>query len=396
MKEIKNNLPKYWVVKLTEDNKTLFRETVIAYLNKNCNLLWEGDNMNYFYGFDGNTYCRGASFESSIDRFENNPTVLTLDEFIELSKPVEEFVLPEQWYVRVTKENIDTLCKWRFGKHGSANDLQIGYVVGWSKFFVSSGQKEHNPTPGNYFGNTEITFEQFKKYVLKQDKQVKSNDMKKPYNKPREVTYEMITNHPYFKTLGLEALGHVMGYMDYSGFLKLEGEYSKEKAEILFNKFNSKEMEKKIIGYKLIKPEYKKAVETIIEGFYWPSNGVFTLKGWADSLDLIKKAKVLADWFEPVYEEEVVYEVGDWVVVTDAILKSNWTRKSEAVGYTFQLKNLNDELSDKEEVSNLNNGIAIVSPGNKYGINYVKRWLRKATPEEIEAASTKTLMFGDV
>jgi hypothetical protein len=31
-------------------------------------------------------------FGDNIDKFENNPTLLTLEEFRELSKPIEEFV----------------------------------------------------------------------------------------------------------------------------------------------------------------------------------------------------------------------------------------------------------------------------------------------------------------
>ena len=69
-----------------------------------------------------------------------------------------------------------------------------------------------------------------------------------------------------------------------------------------------KKVEKKIIGYKLTKPEYRDAVAKIIESQNDFNNEIFdtlildvSLNSY--SIDLLKKAGVLDIWFEPVYED---------------------------------------------------------------------------------------------
>ena len=92
-----------------------------------------------------------------------------LEHFIEVEP---EFVLPDTWYVVVNKENLDTLSKWMF--KNSNFKLAIGGIVGKNNFQGCKNSKGWNETKiikGKYydFGN-EITFEQFKKYVLKETK----------------------------------------------------------------------------------------------------------------------------------------------------------------------------------------------------------------------------------
>lgn len=74
----------------------------------------------------------------------------------------KEFELPKYWYVKVTAENLEVLSMWRFDN--TLTKLKNGQVVGWSKY---SDGKGHNNTVSDFF-DTEITFEQFKKYVLKE------------------------------------------------------------------------------------------------------------------------------------------------------------------------------------------------------------------------------------
>ena len=78
----------------------------------------------------------------------------------------DKFVLPKTWYVTVTKENIDVLSKWRFDRKESC--LQVGYIVGMYKWDENRISKEYNDTPDSNWEN-EITFDQFKKYVLKEN-----------------------------------------------------------------------------------------------------------------------------------------------------------------------------------------------------------------------------------
>jgi len=97
------------------------------------------------------------------------------------------------------------------------------------------------------------------------------------------------------------------------------------------------------------------------------------------------------------YFKEDEFKVGDWVVVTDAITKqSRWSQRNESVGYIFQLTGWRSlGIPEEEEVKRFNNGSEITSPDNKYCINYIKDWVRKATPEEIAAVQTKSFKLGE-
>ena len=82
---ISNRLPKYWVVK--GDGSKLFKETVIKYAHENIigSRYWNGNSKSY-YGYDGNSNyaLRGAYCDSFLSSFENNPTELTITQFIRL------------------------------------------------------------------------------------------------------------------------------------------------------------------------------------------------------------------------------------------------------------------------------------------------------------------------
>lgn len=92
-------LPKYWVVLMTEDNKEQFIEHVISYLDEidhNSGSSWL-DNLNpldfnVYYGFDGNSSFNGTNSYclEEYEEFENNPTILTLEEFIELRNKMKD------------------------------------------------------------------------------------------------------------------------------------------------------------------------------------------------------------------------------------------------------------------------------------------------------------------
>lgn len=142
---------------------------------------------------------------------------------------------------------------------------------------------------------------------------MKQYTIEKPYTDVKEVDYKMITTHPYFKTLSLEELADVIGFMKFEGYKKLEGEYSSGKAKILFNKLNQGKMEKKLIGYN-IKPEFESKVNIIAmtlkthagktsEGVFLPNSGAV--------LKAAKELNVLDLWFDPVYEES--FKPGDYV-----------------------------------------------------------------------------------
>ena len=98
----------------------------------------------------------------------DNYYIVPISELIRIGIVEPEFVLPQTWWVRVTKENIDVLKQWRF--NNTISRLEIGWVVAMA-YNGHSFNKEHNNEPytNNYDFGVEITYQQFLKYVLKQE-----------------------------------------------------------------------------------------------------------------------------------------------------------------------------------------------------------------------------------
>ena len=80
----KNKLPKYWCVK--NDGSRLFKDTVINYIKSHDTSQWEGAFL-WYYGYEGiaKHNWNGFNVNRSLEKFINNPKVLTLQEFIELT-----------------------------------------------------------------------------------------------------------------------------------------------------------------------------------------------------------------------------------------------------------------------------------------------------------------------
>lgn len=281
-------LPKYFVIK-REANNPLWNK-YIQWLNEKTGFNFDGRASYYGYGY--NRHIDSICY--TLEEFKNNPTVLTLEEWYEC---VNGFKLPEKWCVQYIGDD-EKILKY------------FGRLKGFENFYLSSNRFlyfYHSSDNGRgisddhcHEGYTEITFEQFKKYVLKQD------NMK----------------------------------------------------------------EKEIIGYKLIKPEYKEAALKI-------SN---TIGNWENSLmnyDIsinqrgyivkLTEAGVLDLWFEPVYKEE--FKMGDWVSFWSDLDKKTYTSKiKEWTSHSYcKLEN---------------------------GLEPFKHLLRKATPEEIKAATEKVISMG--
>lgn len=116
----------------------------------------------------------------------NGISIDKIEHYIE-SKVGKEFVLPEIWWVRVTNENKEILTKWRHSNTNTVYPRSVGELVGMSKSndigTITKGHNRVNITKsddkyGYNFGN-EITFDQFKKYVLKEI-EVKTNPNQLP------------------------------------------------------------------------------------------------------------------------------------------------------------------------------------------------------------------------
>lgn len=84
----KNKLPKYWVVQCPSEEQEieLFRNTVIRYIREVIGEKWKGDAIGYYYGYDGRDDFNGTVCSYNLSNFKNNPTLLTLQQFINCFK----------------------------------------------------------------------------------------------------------------------------------------------------------------------------------------------------------------------------------------------------------------------------------------------------------------------
>lgn len=95
----------------------------------------------------------------------------------------EQFVLPASWHVFVDESNVEVLSKWRLGNYYPKNKLRLDNLVG----IYRDGSKSHNPKDSAYGFGELITFEQFRKYVLKEDITLDNKSITK---EPEEINPE--------------------------------------------------------------------------------------------------------------------------------------------------------------------------------------------------------------
>ena len=97
-----------------------------------------------------------------------------------------EFVLPQLWWIRITKENLKDISKFL---NFNIGEYTIGFVAGMIKSYKTGKiTKGYNSTPTTSYGSTfgnEITYDQFKKYVLKENTTV-TEEPKVVLEKPKD------------------------------------------------------------------------------------------------------------------------------------------------------------------------------------------------------------------
>jgi hypothetical protein len=91
----------------------------------------------------------------------NKKVNITLSELEGILKG-DTFTLPEMWCIEVTDENIDVLGKWR------SDGTLLNRHIGWYLHTPMNNSNGYNKVSKDN-DYTEITFEQFKTYVLKQN-----------------------------------------------------------------------------------------------------------------------------------------------------------------------------------------------------------------------------------
>ena len=174
-----NNLPKYWVVKNTNNDDF---KVVIDYIHDNYTIHYNGNQTNYYYGYDGTPGLNGINCCYYISGFKNNPTILTIEEFKKAIGMEDNFILPNKWCVKITEDTKETF------KVNNINSMcYVNSVIG--RFFCCDNY-EFKWHSANIYG-TEITFEQFKKYVLKIKDKMESNK--------KIISYKLIKDLPWVR-----------------------------------------------------------------------------------------------------------------------------------------------------------------------------------------------------
>lgn len=135
---------------------------------KKYNKIWYTEKISNGKHIIAKDYWSNNEFEEFA--LENPVSLEEIQKYLPAGHPdliKEEFVLPEKWHVVVTKDNQEILSDWR------GTNVPIGYIVGIDYFNGNKYSRGHSPKnqiKGNSFDfGVEITFDQFKKYVLKDD-----------------------------------------------------------------------------------------------------------------------------------------------------------------------------------------------------------------------------------
>ena len=146
------------------------------------------------------------------------------------------------------------------------------------------------------------------------------------------------------------------------------------------------ENNKKIVGYKLTKPEYKEAVIKICNYSVFDFKR-FKIEVSEGAVEHLQKAGVLDLWFEPVYEQEE-FKVGDWVTTTTDVSISYEKPKK---GEVFQITEIKSEFvffssngavrndrirkATEEEIKKAQEYIELNKP--KYSYNQIYDFIKK-------------------
>lgn len=245
-----------------------------SWLNSTYRVSWIGDVLKY-YGFDGNPNYSGTNSWNSLNMFKNNPTLINLDQWNEC---VNGFILPEKYCL------------------------------------------EHSEY-------TLITYEQFQKYVLKETNMIDYKVPGTPIPSFKGSRFKYRTVQDGFEFHKANDLNDIDKTHISHGWVNIDNEvlikfdtsdykgdnhFLVRESDLLSMTSNKTEMNnKKIIGYKLIKPEYAEAASKISEKRLAGIYGLLELDQFPDSIKAWKKAGVLDLWFEPVYESgEITIDMG--------------------------------------------------------------------------------------
>lgn len=105
---------------------------------------------------------------SKLEKVNSDNTIVSVMESVEIEKESKE--LPEKWCVECTQENSETLNKYLHENKEKYRLYSQFWRVSAEGYFVSENQNGGHTIAYEFpKGYTEITFDQFKKWVLKED-----------------------------------------------------------------------------------------------------------------------------------------------------------------------------------------------------------------------------------
>lgn len=322
----------------------------------------------------------------------------------------EEFVLPKKWCIKRNKENYIIINNW-FKSNNYGNP-----TAGDQYIRISNDNKNYDSSfsyDKRFENYTEITFDQFKKYVLKESIEQPKQTLKQAVHCKTQEEYKFAK-----ETLG--ATFNPNAYIEGESIIPLDAVGS----TITLNRFwhsiyndynllsfqewcdlNSYKMEKEVkfeVGkwYKLnncwwakfhsLKGNLFYMSELINADFKYEkkNEGVFNTDLDSNNSIILASLEEIQrylpvnhpDKITPVIQQtrdmQSEFKVGEWVIVIpSANTFSNFKR---AIGHIFQIR------SDGNYAEKFFKGMeSAIDPDNRYSINYKKENVRHATPEEI-------------
>ena len=171
------NIPDKWCIKSSIETNKELREWFSKVNNRE---VIGNTSTHYHYPEISKGLC-------SLTNRDFNYKEISIEQFRMIKDVIhkEEFILPKNWHVVVTKENQEVLSKWRYPNSNSI--LEINKIVGECGIEKSiKGYTSSKIIKGStYDFGIEITFEQFKQYVLKEKPEI-------PISENQEKLYQQL------------------------------------------------------------------------------------------------------------------------------------------------------------------------------------------------------------
>jgi len=299
--------------------------------------------------------------------------------------------LPQKWFIALTnQEQFNEYLKWTVKNgyldelHLSSEAYQIPYYVAYSSITNYVGYNNTNM----WYDYPEITFEQFKKYVLK-EKDMKEEFPKDDFgviveNNAKEIIDYLVNKgfknlHDFFCSNNTGMYGIKRGEIVIGPYIKHCNTFSKK---YTLNQLKQLDNMKEIIGYKLIKPEYLKAACQIAKLDIHTKEDLEELirNNLPNSytVDYLKVAGVLDLWFEPVYKkEEKVISMGSFnlTVKQEGIFSDNEDITSYVRDVYETFKNFHYERKYGKSYDFIIDEIVLKKTGCKSSKSTVKQWI---------------------